>query len=103
MYGTVAHMRLKSGMEGQITQQLKEFEAQHVQGFIATYCYRMDADANDYYMAVLFTDKEAYRANAQSSEQDARYRKMRSLLEGDPEWYDGEVAYVSKGAAVGTA
>lgn len=103
MYGTVAHMRLKSGMEGQIMQQMKEFEAQHVPGFVTTYCYRMDTDANDYYLAVLFTDKEAYWTNARSPEQDARYHKMRALLESDPEWHDGEVAYVSKGAAVGTA
>jgi antibiotic biosynthesis monooxygenase (ABM) superfamily enzyme len=103
MYGTVAHMRLKSGMEGQIMQQMKEFEAQHVPGFVATYCYRMDADSNDYYLTVLFTDKEAYWANARSSEQDARYRKMRSLLESDPEWHDGEITYVAKGVTVGAS
>jgi antibiotic biosynthesis monooxygenase (ABM) superfamily enzyme len=103
MYGTVARMRLKPGMEGQVTQLMKDFEAQHVPGFVATYIYRMDADANDYYIAVVFTDKEKYWANAQSAEQDARYRQLRALLESDPEWHDGEIVSVSKGAAVGSA
>ena len=42
-------------------------------------------------MAVTFEDRETYHANAQSPEQDARYRKLLDLLEGEPEWHDGEV------------
>ena len=34
-----------------------------------------------------------YRANADSPEQDARYQKLRALLEDDPEWNDGEIVY----------
>jgi hypothetical protein len=30
-------------------------------------------------------------ANAASSEQHVRYQQMRSLLDADPEWHDGEV------------
>jgi quinol monooxygenase YgiN len=101
MYGTVAHMKLKPDMEEQVIQTMKSFEAQHVPGFITTYCYRMDADAHDYYIAVVFSSKETYWANAKSPEQDARYRQLRSLLTDDPEWHDGEVAYVARGAAVG--
>jgi hypothetical protein len=51
----------------------------------------MDIDANEYYVAVIFASKEAYRANAESSEQDARYRQLLSLLEREPTWHDGEV------------
>ena len=39
-------------------------------------------------MAV-FDDADAYRANAESPDQDARYREMRSLLADDPDWLDG--------------
>ena len=55
--------------------------------------YRMDQDPNEIYMAVTFADRETYHANAQSPEQDARYRKLLALLDGEPEWHDGEVLY----------
>jgi hypothetical protein len=38
--------------------------------------------------------KEAYWANAHSSEQDARYRQWLPLLEGEPDWHDGEIVTV---------
>lgn len=94
MYGTVAHMRIKPGAEGQLTQQLKEFEGLKVPGFVMTHLYRMDSDPNEYYMAVVFDTKEAYLANARSPEQDARYQQMRALLASDPEWHDGEIETV---------
>lgn len=98
MYGTVARIRIKAGMEGQFRQiieaQMHAFEAGQVPGFVATYTYRTDADSNEYYLAVAFTSKEAYWANAQSPEQDARYRQWLPLLEGEPEWHDGEIVAV---------
>jgi quinol monooxygenase YgiN len=91
MYGTIAHCRVKPGMEQQLAEQMRMFEAAKVPGAIATYIYRMDADPNDCYLAVVFASKEAYWANAQSPEQDARYRQLLSLLESEPEWHDGEI------------
>jgi heme-degrading monooxygenase HmoA len=98
MYGTVARIRVKTGMEGQFRQliegQMHAFEAGQVPGFVATYTYRTDADPNDYYLAVVFESREAYWANAQSPEQDARYHQWQPLLEGEPEWHDGEIVDV---------
>jgi quinol monooxygenase YgiN len=91
MYGTVARMRVKPGMQQQLIELGRDFEAVHVPGFVANYVYRMDAEPNVYFMAVIFDSKAAYVANANSPEQDARYRKMRALLESDPEWHDGEI------------
>ncbi len=91
MYGTVARMRLKPGMEGQFLARLREFEQLHVPGFVHTYLYRTDADPRDLYMAVIFDSKEAYTANAASPEQDTRYHQMLEALEGAPEWHDGEI------------
>lgn len=93
MYGTVARMRVKQGAESQLEQQLREFEGLKVPGFVTTYVYRMDADPQTYYMAVVFDSKESYVANARSPEQDARYQQMRALLESDPEWHDGEIIF----------
>ncbi|HYL43471.1 MAG TPA: antibiotic biosynthesis monooxygenase family protein [Ktedonobacteraceae bacterium] len=96
MYGTIARYRLKPGAEAQLEEQFRIFQAAKVPGFVGTYVYRMDANAREYYLAVLFTNKEAYMANAKSPEQDARYRQMLQLLEEEPEWHDGEVVYVER-------
>lgn len=95
MYGTIGRLHLKAGMEGQLIQVLQEqaraFESGQVAGFVASYTYRMDADPNVYYVVAVFESREAYWANAQSPEQDVRYRQWVPLLEGEPEWHDGEI------------
>lgn len=96
MYGTVARFRVKPGMEGRIVEQLRIFDAAKVPGVVAVYSYRMDTNPNEYYVSVVFASKEAYLANAQSSEQDARYRQMLTMLESEPEWHDGEIIYAQK-------
>jgi heme-degrading monooxygenase HmoA len=95
MYGTIGHLRIKPGMEGQFRQLLQEqapaFETGQVAGFVASHTYRTDADPNDYYIAVVFESREAYLVNAESPEQDARYCRWLPLLDGEPEWYDDEI------------
>nr|BBH95040.1 hypothetical protein KTA_32390 [Thermogemmatispora argillosa] len=91
MYGTVAHCRIKPGAERHLLAELREFEQAQVPGAVATLVYRMDADAQECYLAVVFSDKEAYIKNAQSAEQDQRYRRMLRWLENPPEWHDGEI------------
>ena len=61
----------------------------------------MNANLNNYYIASVFDSKEAYCANSQSSEQDVRHRQRLPLLEGEPEWHDGEidVIYALQGPA----
>jgi quinol monooxygenase YgiN len=92
MYGTIARMQVKPGAEAELMALSGEFEGQ-IPGLLGTYVYRSDEDPNVYWMAVSFTDKAAYHANAQSPEQDARYQQMRALLTADPEWHDGEIVY----------
>ena len=91
MYGTVARMRLKPGMEEQLIALDRAEHAVGIPGSVTSYIYRMDAEPNVYYLAVVFESKEAYKANAASPEQDARWQQFRELLEGDPEWHDGEI------------
>jgi antibiotic biosynthesis monooxygenase (ABM) superfamily enzyme len=93
MYGTVARMKGKPGTEGKFRDLQEEYEAMTIPGFISSVIYRMDNDANEYYLAVVFDSKESYIANAQSPEQNTRYLKMRELLASDPEWHDGEIVY----------
>jgi quinol monooxygenase YgiN len=91
MYGTVARLRVKPGMEEQLRAFGQEVSTNQPAGHVAFYVYRMDADPNEYYLTVVFESKEAYLANAASPEQDAEYRKLRALLMADPEWHDGEI------------
>ncbi len=58
---------------------------------IAEFTFRLDDDPLVCYEAVVFESKEAYWALADSPEHDVRYRKLLKLLEGEPEWHDGEV------------
>ncbi len=91
MYGTIAKMRLKPGMEAQMQELMKEYDGVNIPGHVSFNVYRMDADANEYYLAVVFEDRESYHANAQNPEQDQRFQKMAALLDGEPEWHDGEI------------
>jgi quinol monooxygenase YgiN len=91
MYGTVARMQLKPGMEARLMELDRQEQAVDIPEYVASYVYRMDNEPNIYYLAVAFESKDAYVANANSPEQDARYREMRELFESDPEWHDGEI------------
>jgi quinol monooxygenase YgiN len=92
MYGTVARMRVKPGMEARLADVSREqAEGGSMVGFLGEAVYRMDNEPGVYYLAVFFESKEAYVANATSPEQDARYQEYRALLEEDPEWHDGEI------------
>jgi quinol monooxygenase YgiN len=94
MYGTVASFRIKRGAEQHLERELREFEEAGVPGAIGMLVYRMDADPQECYMVVVFSDKAAYFANAQSAEQDRRYQRLLSFMEGPPIWHDGEIAAV---------
>lgn len=93
MYGTIARLRMKPGSEAAMSELMHEYETAHIRGALGEYVYRMDGDPNEYYISVIFDSKESYVANANSPEQDARYRKLLSLLESEPEWHDGEIVY----------
>ncbi len=93
MYGTVARMRIKPGMESKLDAVMKSYEGLDIPGAVDTWVYRTDEDPRTYYLTVLFENRESYVKNAESPEQDKRYRALRELLESDPEWHDGEIAY----------
>lgn len=93
MYGTVARLRIKPGMEQQLVEFSIAEDAAKIPGLVTEYVYRMDKDEQEYFLVVVFESKDAYWANANSPDQDARYQTMRALMEADPEWYDGEIVH----------
>jgi quinol monooxygenase YgiN len=90
MYGTIAKFQVKAGVTVEELRKLRDkFDQQRAPGHINTYMCQTDADPNVYYMVAIFESKEAYRANAQSPEQHERYAEYMALLDGEPEWSDG--------------
>jgi heme-degrading monooxygenase HmoA len=92
MYGTVAKLRVKPGGLEKLQEWSPE-EDDRASGAVAVYAFQMDDDPDEVYTVALFESKEAYVANADSPEQDKRYRQMLKWLEGEPEWHDGEIVY----------
>ena len=95
MYGTIAKMRVKAGMEQQFLQIAETTESVNVPGIVAVYVYQMDANSREFYMTVVFESKEAYVANANSPEQHQRFLQMMTALETEPEWHDGAVVFAN--------
>ena len=93
MYGTVARLQLRPDAEQRFAELAQEFEGLSIDGHVGTYVYRSDANPHEVWMAVAFRDRAAYRKNAESPEQDARFQKMRALLTADLEWHDGEIIF----------
>lgn len=93
MYGTVARMRALPGVGRRFEEIVAEYEALAVPGHLGTYVYRLDSGAEDYYLVVVFEDRESYVANANDPAQHQRYLRMRELLAEDPRWHDGEIAW----------
>ena len=90
MYGSIARLHLKPGKDEELRRMGQEMAPQ-IPGFVSQQVYRMDADSNELYLVVAFENEQAYRANAESPEQQQRYEQFRALLDADPEWHDGEI------------
>jgi heme-degrading monooxygenase HmoA len=95
MYGTIARYRTKPGTEQKILQIEADLRAADPPGFLFECILRTDAHPDECFEVVVFDSKEAYFALANSPEQDARYRRLLELLEGEPEWHDGEIIYTN--------
>ena len=93
MYGTVARMRIKPGSLDSLRELADSEDMSRSPGYVGTTIYQMDSDPNELFMAVVFESKEAYVKNADSPEQNAMYEKFVAMLEGPPEWHDGEIIF----------
>lgn len=93
MYGSIFRMKLKPGKEQELKGVLNEWERDRkpkIQGTVHSLVLQPDNKPGEVVGVAIFPDKASYRANAEDPEQDKWYKKMRELLEDDPEWEDGE-------------
>lgn len=102
MYGAVARLTIKPGKLDELKQLGQEMSAQ-IPGLGSEYVFRTDANADEAYLVVIFRSEQAYRDNANSPEQHARFQQYRALLAADPEWHDGHVVDVFHNAAAARA
>jgi quinol monooxygenase YgiN len=92
MYGTIARLHPLPGKTEELLALGESIRSAPMAGHRASYMFR--PDRNPYFretvfLVAVFDDADAYRANAESPEQDARYRQLRGLLQDDPDWLDG--------------
>ncbi|HTG47212.1 MAG TPA: antibiotic biosynthesis monooxygenase [Actinomycetota bacterium] len=91
MYGTVAKMVVKSGNRDALRAVFDE-DQRKVEGFVGTYTL-MENDSDNVWLLAIFEDRATYDANADDPAMHETYTKYRALLEGDPEWHDGEIEH----------
>src|SRR5260370_30210704 len=78
MYGTVARMKAKPGTGELLTELGRQFHEDRPAGMVGTWVYQMDADPDEYILAVAFESREADTAHAARPQQDARYQELRA-------------------------
>jgi len=101
MYGTIVKLRVKPGQLQELQDTMYP-DRESMPGYVASYMYQTDADANELWLAVLFDSEAAYLDNAHRPETNAQYEQMLQYLVEEPEWHDGEVVFVNQGRADGT-
>src|SRR5258707_168712 len=99
MFGTIFRMRPKAGQQQAVEDLFHSWghERQHkVEGAFAGYLFKSTTHPGELVGVAVFDSKSAYLKNADDPEQDAWYRELRSHLDSDPEWNDGEVDAVGQ-------
>jgi quinol monooxygenase YgiN len=93
MYGTIARLHPNPDrLEELIAFGQEMVEGARPAGYRASYLFQPDENPYDrptMFLVAVFDDEASYRANADSPEQDAIYRRLRELLVDDPDWTDG--------------
>ncbi len=91
MYGTIARASIKPENRERLRDVMRQqaYGDRDIEGYVASYVMSPDTRDDQIWLVAIFRDEETYRRNADSPEQDARYREFRALLESDPQWVDG--------------
>ena len=93
MYGTIFRMRPMTGRERDVIEIFDEWDRErrpNVKGVVGGYLMKPDSNNGELIGVAVFESKEAYLANGNDPEQNAWFGKLRSLLQFDPYWEDGE-------------
>ena len=97
MFGTIGHARLKSGRQAQLealNQEWNQTIRPKIPGEVVQLIGYRDGQPEELVFVGLMQDKATYQQLAAMPEQDAWYRRMTELLEGDVSWEDVEMERV---------
>jgi len=92
VYGTIARIKVRKDQIREFLALGKEWtdrEQKRAFGYVGSEILWEDKEDGRACLVVHFTSRESYLLNANSPEQDAFYRRLRTCLEADPEWIDG--------------
>jgi quinol monooxygenase YgiN len=103
MYGTVAKFRVPAENLAPLRALVEAEETLGIEGYLGSDLLVCDNHPDTLMLVVRFRDRASYEANAETPEQDARYREFRALMSEDPEWFDGEWASLASTAASGSS
>ena len=93
-HATVWRMQVQPGKVDELRKLMGSMEQQRriqPMGWAETVIGSRKGNASEVWGVVLWDTSDNYYKNAESSEQNADYQKMRSLLAADPEWFDCDV------------
>jgi quinol monooxygenase YgiN len=91
MYGSASRWRVKEGKQQELETVAKLLMSDRPPGAHRVVIYRSDSDPREYSIAGSWESREAYHGNSSSPEQQELFRNLRDLMDGDPEWHDGEI------------
>jgi len=91
MFGTIGHAHVKPGSESQMQALMDDWKTnirpKIPGGFVSIAGFRAGSSTDMVFLA-LAQDESTYRNLANLPEQDAWFRKMSALMEGDVSWED---------------
>jgi len=94
MFGTIYRMQPKPDQEARIADHFRRWERERrsiVDGMVSGYLFRPKVRSRDLIGVVVFDSEASFRKNAEDPAQLQWDRSLREMLEGDPEWSDGDV------------
>ena len=94
MFGSMFRMRPKAGEEQAVEKVFRRWADERrpkVAGAVASYVLKPRNRPGELLGMAVFDTEENYIKNANDPEQDRWYRELRSHLEADPEWNDGDI------------
>ncbi|MDP9329482.1 MAG: hypothetical protein M3P11_02385 [Actinomycetota bacterium] len=91
MYGTVARTRVKPENREKLQEVMeRQTKERVIPGMITGYTlYENDGDVA--WMFAVFEDRASYDKNADDPAMNDQYMEYSALMEGEPEWHDGEI------------
>ncbi|HEX9124317.1 MAG TPA: antibiotic biosynthesis monooxygenase [Actinomycetota bacterium] len=89
MFGTVGRMRIKPGKVEDLVKHFMDPAGTGSRGFRGSHVL-VSEDGDEAVVAVLFEDKDSYFEMVHDPRTEAAYPRLLELVEGEPEWTDGE-------------